>query len=76
MGKKELLEYIEKIQDEKDAMNRRIVTMKGLLPARDVLSGVGPINVHQPRVRDGCEEASFLVPFCPSIRERQKVSKQ
>lgn len=33
--------------------NRRVeVVRNGYLPTREVLTGLGPVEVHQPRVRD------------------------
>ena len=68
----EVLEYIEKLQDEKDAMNRRIVTRNGHLPTREVLTGVGPINVSQPRVRDGRKEGPFASAILPKYKRKTK----
>lgn len=68
----EVLEYIEKLRDEKDAMNRRIVTRNGHLPARDILSGVGPINIRQPRVRDKRQDESFSSTILPKYRRKTK----
>ena len=45
----EVIEYVKQFQDHRDGMNRRLVTRNGHLPARDLLTGIGPINVRQPR---------------------------
>ena len=68
----EVLEYIEKLQNEKDAMNRRLLTRNGYLPARNVLSGIGPINVRQPRVKDGLEGESFSSDILPKYKRKTK----
>ena len=68
----EVLEYIEKLRYEKDAMNRRVVTRNGHLPARDVLTGVGPINVSQPRVRDSRKNESFSSAILPKYKRKTK----
>ena len=44
----EVIEYVQKFQEMKDEMNKRLVTKNGYLPTRDVLTGLGPINVRQP----------------------------
>lgn len=66
----EVLEYIEKMQDEKDEMSRRIVTKNGHLPERNILSGVGPITVRQPRVRDKRAEESFSSAILPKYKRK------
>ena len=48
----EVIEYIQRFQDHRNENYRRLVTRNGHLPARDLLTGIGPINIRQPRVRD------------------------
>ena len=48
----EVAEYIEANKGQVDACNRRLVVRNGRHQPRTVLSGVGPIEVHQPRVDD------------------------
>jgi putative transposase len=55
----EVHEYVQKFQEIKDEMNKRLVTKNGYLPSRDILTGIGPINIRQPRVRDKRKEESF-----------------
>ena len=55
----EVVAYIQQFQDHRDAMNRRLVKRNGHLPARDLLTGIGPINIRQPRVRDKGSEEGF-----------------
>jgi len=48
----EVAEYIESNKHHVDECNRRLVVRNGRHQPRTVLSGVGPIEVHQPRVDD------------------------
>ena len=53
-------------------MHQRLVTRNGYLPARNVLSGIGPINVRQPRVKDGREGESFSSDILPKYKRKTK----
>jgi len=44
----EVIEYVKSFQDHRDEMEKRLVTRNGHLPARDLLTGIGPINIRQP----------------------------
>lgn len=48
----EVAEWIEAHRDLRDAAGHRQVVRNGRLPKRTILSGVGPIEVTQPRVLD------------------------
>ncbi len=48
----EVAEYISSLSDKKDEKGRRTVVRNGFLPERSILTGIGPITVKQPRVRD------------------------
>lgn len=48
----EVAEYIDAHADHRDESNHRLVVRNGHKPPRTILSGVGPIEVHQPRVDD------------------------
>ena len=49
---REVEEYIQLNKDHLDEEGRRLVVRNGHHPARKILSGNGPIEVHQPRVND------------------------
>src|SRR5262245_14283289 len=49
---KEVADYIDANKHHVDESNRRLVVRNGHHQARTILSGVGPIEVHQPRVDD------------------------
>ena len=53
-------------------MHQRLVTRNGYLPARNVLSGIGPINGRQPRVKDGLEGESFSSDILPKYKRKTK----
>jgi len=48
----EVAEYVADHRDHVDAAGHRLVVRNGKKPPRTILSGVGPIEVHQPRVDD------------------------
>jgi len=66
----EVVEYKQLFQKIKDQKNRRLVTRNGYLPERGVLTGIGSINVRQPRVRDKREGASFSSKILPRYKRR------
>ena len=48
----EVAEYIERFSQERDTEGHRLVVRNGYLPERSLQSGVGAVEVRQPRVRD------------------------
>ena len=48
----EVADYVEAHKHHLDESNHRLVVRNGRKPPRTILSGVGPIEVHQPRVDD------------------------
>jgi putative transposase len=71
----ELQEYLGGIGDGEDAQGRRAVVRNGHLPQREVLTGIGPVLVQVPKVRDrsggGAVFHSKLVP--PYVRRSRSV---
>ena len=61
----EVTQYIQDCQELRDQMNRRLVTRNGHLPERNILTGIGPVNIRQPRVRDKREEGEFSSTILP-----------
>ncbi len=53
---KEVAEYIEGLRNMTDAGGRKMVVRNGFIPERSILTGIGPIQVKQPRVRDRREK--------------------
>lgn len=50
-----------------DEHGRRLVVRNGHLPARQIVTGAGPLDVRQPRVRDKSAEPEERVRFSSSI---------
>ena len=48
----EVVEYIAEQENQRDACGYRLVVRNGWLPARTIQTGVGPVEVEQPRVND------------------------
>ena len=48
----EVAEYVQAHQEQRDPAGHRLVVRNGRKPPRTILSGVGPIEVIQPRVDD------------------------
>lgn len=48
----EVTQYVNAAHDQRDGVGRRLVVRNGFKDARTILSGVGPIEVRQPRVND------------------------
>lgn len=66
----EVFEYVQKFKEMKDEMNNRLVTRNGYLPARDIQTGIGPINVRQPRVRDKRDGQAFSSVVLPKYKRK------
>jgi len=64
----EVAEYLERHADQRDANGRRLVVRNGYLPARDLQTGVGLVEVCQPRVHDKrCDEQGQRQRFTSKI---------
>lgn len=59
--------YVEQHRDRRDEEGRRLVVKNGSLPARQILTGAGPIEVSQGRVRDNSPNSRNRVRFTPSV---------
>ena len=66
----EVAEYVRACQELRDEMNKRLVTRNGYLPSRDILTGIGSLNVRQPRVRDKRENESFSSAILKKYKRR------
>ena len=58
-----LSEHATRVDDQ----GRRFVVRNGSLPSRQILTGAGPLEIVQPRVRDKSPEAAERVRFSSSI---------
>lgn len=71
----EMAHWIEAHQQHRDAQGRQQVVRNGSLPERTILTGVGPIDVRQPRVRDrrpAAEREKFSSMILPPYLRKTK----
>ncbi|MAT68153.1 MAG: IS256 family transposase [Planctomycetaceae bacterium] len=70
----EVAEWIESHAHETDAAGRRQVVRNGHLPNRSILTGIGPVEVAQPRVRDrrGAEGEVFTSKILPPYLRKSR----
>lgn len=59
--------FIETHQDRRNSDGRRLVVKNGSLPAREILTGAGALQVQQGRVRDNSPDSADRVQFSPSV---------
>jgi transposase-like protein len=63
----EVQEFLSEQAERVDERGRRLVVRNGHLPSREVLTGAGPLEVRQPRVRDNTPDPDGRVCFTSSI---------
>jgi putative transposase len=65
----EVAEFLGKHADLRTVDGHRRVVRHGHLPAREVMTGIGPVGVRQPRVRDreAATDDAARIRFTPSI---------
>ena len=66
----EVAEYIAQGAHVVDAEGRRVIVRNGHLPERDLVTGVGPVTIKQPRVRDRTGAAKFTSKLLPPFLRR------
>lgn len=66
----EVVEYVAAHQGVRDADGRRLVVRNGYLPERDLVTGIGPVKVRQPRVHDRRPEEKFTSKILPPFMRR------
>jgi hypothetical protein len=66
----EVAEYIERHQDLRDGKGLRLVVRNVSLPQREILCGVGPVGIKQPRVHDRREGQKFSSKILPPYLRR------
>ena len=75
----EVDEYLAARQDVRDAAGRRQVVRNGSLPERTITTGVGPVPVQQPRVRDrrpaGQRETFRSAILPPYLRKTKSIEE-
>lgn len=63
----EVDDFIAQQTDCRDEQGRRRIVRNGHLPSREILTGAGPLEVVQPRVRDRLSDKENRVTFSPSV---------
>jgi putative transposase len=60
----EVREYVQACRGQRTGGDRAVVVRNGYLPERDLVTGVGPLKIRQPRVRhrDGQHFTSAILP--------------
>ena len=66
----EVAEYLEQHRMQLDGDGHRLVVRNGHLPERDLITGVGPVRLQQPRVRDKREDEKFTSKILPPFLRR------
>jgi len=67
----EVVEYIDKYKHIKNEKGYRAAVRNGYLPERNILTGIGPINIKQPRVDDRVlRKKENIDPFTSKILPR------
>jgi transposase-like protein len=66
----EVAEYVERHGNLVDTQGHRVVVRNGYLPERDLITGAGPVNIKQPRVRDKREGHRFTSKILPPFLRR------
>ena len=59
--------FLERHQERTDDDGRRLVVRNGYAPTRTILTGAGPLEVSQPRVRDNSPNSEQRVQFSSKI---------
>ncbi len=63
----EVADFLSRYASLKTEVGRQRVVRHGHLPEREIMTGIGPVAVRQPRVRDREAAGGERIRFCPSI---------
>ena len=66
----EVADFLARHADRTTADGRRRIVRHGHLPERSIMTGIGPVTVRQPRVRDRAGDAGERIRFSPNILPR------
>ena len=66
----EVLEYVDQFDGVVDASGHRTIVRNGYLPERDLVTGVGPVKIREPRVRDRVGKLKFTSKILPPFLRR------
>ena len=66
----EVAEFLAKHADLKTETGQRRVVRHGHLPEREIMTGIGPVAIRQPRVRDRAAAEGERIRYSPAILPR------
>jgi len=66
----EVADYIEQHKELRDENGRRLVVRNGHQQQRDLVTGIGPVTVRQPRVNDKRQDETFTSKILPPFMRR------
>jgi putative transposase len=75
----EVAEFLAKYADLKTETGQQRVVRHGHLPQREIMTGIGPVAVRQPRVRDreaaGASASGIRPPSCRRTHGDRRASR-
>ena len=71
----EVAEFVAKHADLKTETGQRRVVRHGHLPEREIMTGIGPVAVRQPRVRDRASGDGERIRYCQIVPRYARRSK-
>jgi transposase-like protein len=66
----EVAQYIDQHANVVDMQGHRVIVRNGHLPERELVTGIGPISVQQPRVRDHSGQSRYSSRILPRFMRR------
>ena len=76
----EVQEFLDQHQHRRDDQGNRLVIRNGHKPSRNIVTGAGPLEVTQPRVRDNSpskdERLQFSSAILPPYLRRSKANEE
>ena len=72
----EVAAFMEHHQTLKDPEGHRRMVRNGYLPEREIQTGIGPVSVHAPRVRDRSGTIRFTSSILPPYLRRTKTIEE
>jgi putative transposase len=66
----EVAAFVERHKGTVDDSGHRVVVRNGHLPEREIITGVGPLQIKQPRVRDKSKQQRFTSAILPPFMRR------
>lgn len=69
----ELTEFLARYEDVTDSLGRRQIVRNGYLPQREIMTGIGPVDIQVPKTRDkGGQGLHFRSELLPPYIKRTK----